>query len=53
MGNHGNVKNIYWGGGGNVVYIWFESWTAAFADTFEPDWPLPRYDIHGTFLAKV
>ena len=34
-GNHGNVKNLnfVW----NVVYIWFESWTAAFADTFEPE----------------
>ena len=33
-------KQFVW----NVVYIyiWFESWTAAFADTFEPDWPPPR-----------
>ena len=34
-GNHGNIKNLnfVW----NVIYIWFESWTAAFADTFEPE----------------
>ena len=35
-------KNFVW----NVVYIWFESWTAAFADTFEPDWPPPCLACH-------
>ena len=28
------------------LYIWFEYWTAAFADTFEPEWPPPRLACH-------